>query len=29
MIQFGRRKGLSYAEIGEAIGRNKSVFGGR
>ncbi|MEO8907663.1 MAG: IS30 family transposase [Microbacteriaceae bacterium] len=25
MIQFGRRKGLSYAEIGEAIGRNKSV----
>jgi len=25
MIQFGRRKGLSYAEIGEEIGRNKSV----
>lgn len=25
MIQFGRRKGLSYGEIGEAIGRNKSV----
>ena len=25
MIQMGRRKGLSYAEIGEAIGRNKSV----
>ena len=25
MIQFGRRKGLSYAEIGRAIGRDKSV----
>lgn len=25
MIQMGRRSGLSYAEIGEAIGRNKSV----
>ena len=25
MIQFGRRKGLSYTEIGDAIGRNKSV----
>ena len=25
MIQMGRRKGLSYADIGEAIGRNKSV----
>jgi len=25
MIQFGRRKGLSYAEIGREIGRNKSV----
>ena len=25
MIQFGHRKGLSYAEIGDAIGRNKSV----
>jgi IS30 family transposase len=25
MIQFGHRKGLSYAEIGQAIGRNKSV----
>lgn len=24
MIQFGRRKGLSYAEIGAEIGRNKS-----
>nr|WP_248758668.1 IS30 family transposase [Pseudarthrobacter sp. SSS035] len=25
MIQMGRRKGLSYADIGEAIGRDKSV----
>jgi IS30 family transposase len=25
MIQMGRRSGLSYAKIGEAIGRNKSV----
>nr|WP_218122082.1 IS30 family transposase [Arthrobacter sp. ov407] len=25
MIQMGRRSGLSYARIGEAIGRNKSV----
>jgi len=25
MIQMGRRSGLSYAEIGEAIGRDKSV----
>lgn len=25
MIQMGRRSGLSYAQIGEAIGRNKSV----
>jgi IS30 family transposase len=25
MIQFGRRKGLSYSEIGSEIGRNKSV----
>lgn len=25
MIQMGRRSGLTYAEIGEAIGRNKSV----
>jgi IS30 family transposase len=25
MIQMGRRKGLSYAEIGEAVGRDKSV----
>ena len=25
MIQMGRRSGLSYAEIGEAIGRHKSV----
>ncbi|WP_104162240.1 IS30 family transposase [Cryobacterium sp. N22] len=25
MIQMGRRRGLSYAEIGEVIGRNKSV----
>jgi IS30 family transposase len=25
MIQMGRRSGMSYAEIGEAIGRNKSV----
>ena len=25
MIQMGRRQGLSYAEIGNAIGRNKSV----
>lgn len=25
MIQMGRRRGLSYAAIGEAIGRNKSV----
>ena len=25
MIQMGRRSGMSYADIGEAIGRNKSV----
>ncbi|SFH50021.1 helix-turn-helix domain-containing protein, partial [Cryobacterium levicorallinum] len=25
MIQMGRRSGLSYAEIGKSIGRNKSV----
>jgi IS30 family transposase len=25
MIQMGRRSGLSYAGIGEAIGRDKSV----
>lgn len=25
MIQMGRRTGLSYSEIGEAIGRDKSV----
>jgi len=29
MIQMGRRCGLSYAEIGEAIGRDKSVVGGK
>lgn len=26
MIQMGRRSGLSYAEIGRAVGRNKSVI---